>query len=280
MKKETEMKTNNKKAITKPIIQASIIMVIFYAIEAAMYFLDVFPSYDMLLCADIVIKIILGTVSLILLNNHAKRGESKYPVKKLFTNKIPPLTWLVLIPLIIYIIAPFFKLFTAFVFSTSVLTTLIIVIVQQFATGFYEEANHRALFMNGLIKHNTSTVKQRLFTVFITGAFFGLTHLPNIMFGENPLIQVPSTLLWGMFVAAIYMLSDNLLLVMILHALSDSTFRLVKGLFGYVKDAPICQAVDFSQNVIQYAILPIMAILICIFYDKLKGNCKARKGFF
>ena len=180
------MKTNNKKAITKPIIQASIIMVIFYAIEAAMYFLDVFPSYDMLLCADIVIKIILGTVSLILLNNHAKRGESKYPFKKLFTNKIPPLTWLVLIPLIIYIIAPFFKLFTAFVFSTSVLTTLIIVIVQQFATGFYEEANHRALFMNGLIKHNTSTVKQRLFTVFITGAFFGLTHLPNIMFGTLP----------------------------------------------------------------------------------------------
>jgi hypothetical protein len=72
------------------------------------------------------------------------------------------------------------------------------------------------------------------------------------------------------------MLSDNILLVMILHALSDSTFRIVKGLFGYVHDAPVCQAVDTARTVIDYAVLPLMAVLICIFYDRLKGkkeNC-------
>jgi membrane protease YdiL (CAAX protease family) len=112
----------------------------------------------------------------------------------------------------LYVIAPFFKLFTAYIFTTSILTTVIIVIIQQFATGFFEEAVHRGLMMNGLIVHNTKTVKQRIFTVVIAGAFFGLSHAPNIIFGENPLLQVPSAFLWGMFMAAIYMLSDNLLL--------------------------------------------------------------------
>ena len=126
--------------------------------------------------------------------------------------------------------------------------------------------------MNGLLMHNTKTVKQRIFTVVIAGAFFGLSHAPNILFGENPLLQVPSCFLWGMFIAAIFMLSDNLLLVMLLHAFSDSTFRIVKGLFGYVREAPLCLAIDKARTVIDYVVLPVVAILICVFYDKLKGK--------
>ena len=260
---------NDRKAITKPIIQAAMILAVYLAIEAVMVYLNVFSDYNMLLCADILLRIITGTVSLVRLSGYAKRGESKYPVRKLFSNRIPAGTWPVLIPMILYIIAPFFKLFTAYVFTTSVLGTLILIIIQQFATGFFEEATHRGLMMNGLIMHNTKTVKQRLFTVCIAGAFFGLSHAPNIIFGENPLTQVPSCFLWGMFIAAVYMLSDNLLLVMLLHAFSDSTFRIVKGLFGYVQDAPLCQAVEVTRSIIDYAVLPLMAILICVYYEKL-----------
>ena len=39
-----------------------------------------------------------------------------------------------------------------------------------------------------------------------------------------------------------------------------------------VQDAPICHAVNISRNVIEYAVLPILAILICIYFDKLKGK--------
>ena len=261
---------NDRKAIVKPIIQAAVILAVFLAIEAALVFLGVFPDNNMLLCADVLLRMIMGTVSLVLLAGYYKRGESKYPVKKLFSNRIPKGTRLVLIPMILYIIAPFFKLFTAYVFSTEAIVTLTIVIIQQFATGYFEEATHRGLMMNGLLMHNTRTVKQRIFTVVIAGAFFGLSHAPNIIFGENPLNQVPSSFLWGMFIAAVYMLSDNLLLVMLLHAFSDSTFRIVKGLFGYVREAPICQAVDTARSVIDYVVLPVTAILICVFYDKLR----------
>jgi membrane protease YdiL (CAAX protease family) len=264
------MEMDKRKAIAKPVIHAAIIMAVFYAIEIAMVYLDVFPDYNMLLGADIILRIVFGTVSLVLLRNYSKRGESKFTVKQLFTNRIPKGTWIVLIPFILYIIAPFIKLFTAYIFTTNVIVTLSIVIFQQFAVGFFEEATQRGLLMNGLIKHNTGTVKQRLFTVFITGAFFGLTHVLNIFFGENPLLQVPAVFLEGMFIAAVYMLSDNLLLVMVLHTLSDSTFRIVNGLFGYVHDAPVCQAVGITRNIITYAVLPVLAVLICVFYDKIK----------
>ena len=126
--------------------------------------------------------------------------------------------------------------------------------------------------MNGLIKYNISTVKRRLFTVLVTGLFFGLGHAPNIAFGENPLIQVPSTMCMGMFLAAVYMLSDNLLFVMLLHAFVDSTFRIVNGLFGYSHEGFLYQAVGCSRDIIEYVILPALAICICIWFDKLKNN--------
>ena len=266
---------NDRKAITKPIIQATIVLAVFYAIEIALVYLNVFPDYNILLCVDIVLRIVLGIVCLVLLSGYSKRGESRFAVKKLFSNRIPAGAWLVLIPLIVYIIAPFIKLFTAYAFIEKIKAAIIIIFIQQFAVGFFEEVLHRGLLMNGLLMHNTKTVKQRLFSVFIAGAFFGLSHALNIFFGENPLAQVPSCILWGMFIAAVYMLSDNLLLVMLLHAFSDLNFRIVDYLFGYAAEAPLCQAVEVTCNVIDYVVLPVTAILICIFYDKLKGKAKA-----
>lgn len=260
----------NKNTVTKPIRSATIILVIFYAIEIAMVYLNLFPDNNILYCVDSILRIIFGTVSLLLLRGYSNNNESKYSVKQLFTNKITLNTWLVLIPFILYIVAPFFNLFTAYLFTTSVLGPFIIIVIQQFATGYFEEATHRGLMMNGLIKYNTGTIKQRLVTVITAGAFFGLSHTANIFFGENLLVQVPACILWGMFIAAVYMLSDNLLLVMILHALSDTTYKIPNALFGYVHDAAICQVVEYLRTAIDYVILPLMAVLICIFYDKLK----------
>ena len=264
------MEKDKRKAIVRPVIQAAVIMAVFYATEIVWVWFDVFPDQNMLYIADIILRVICGTAGLMLLKRSGKRGESRYTVKELFTNRIRPVTWLVLLPFILYILAPFLKLITAYAFTAEYIVALSIIILQQFATGFFEEGVQRGLMMNGLIMHNTATVKQRLFTVFIAGAFFGLGHLPNIAFGEDPLVQMPSAMLWGMFIAAVYMLSDNLLLVMLLHALSDSTFRIVNGMFGYARDSILCLAVDNARNVLDYVILPLTALLICIFYDRLK----------
>ena len=266
---------DNKKAITKPVIHAAIVLAVFYVIEIVLVYLNVFPDYNMLLCADVALRTVFGIVSLVILAGYSKRGESRFAVKKLFSNRIPAGTWLVLIPFILYIIAPFIKLVTAYGYIKEMKAAIIIIFIQQFATGFFEESLHRGLMMNGLLKHNTNTVKQRIFTVIIAGAFFGLSHALNIFFGENPLAQVPSCILWGMFIAAVYMLSDNLLLVMLLHAFSDLTFRIVDYLFAYVPEAPVCQVIEVARDVMDYAVLPVTAILICIFYDRLKGKTPA-----
>lgn len=264
------MEMDKKKAVIRPVIQAAIIMAVFYVTEIIWVYLDVFPDNNTLYIADIILRVICGTAGLIILSRYSRRGESKFTLKQLFTNKIPPRTWLVLLPIIIDILLPFAKIFTAYIFTTEYIVTLTILIIQQFATGFFEEGVQRGLMMNGLIRLNTATVKQRMFTVIVAGAFFGLGHLPNLFFGENPLVQVPATMLWGMFIAAVYMLSDNLLLVMLLHALSDSTFRIVNAMFGYARDSWLCHAVDTAGDILLYVILPVTAILICIFYDRLK----------
>ena len=269
------MKNYDKQTIAqirKPIVEAAIIMLVFYAIEIPMVHFNVFPDGNTLYIADIIIRVAGGTAGLILLNGYSKRGESKCTLKQLFTNKISGKMWLIMIPQIINILLPFLNLFIATVFTTKYIVTLSILIVQQFATGFYEEGVQRGLMMNGLIKFNISTVKRRLFTVLVTGLFFGLGHAPNIAFGENPLIQVPSTMCIGMFWAAVYMLSDNLLLVMLLHAFTDSTFRIVNGLFGYAREGFLYQAIECSRGIIEYVILPALAICICIWFDKLKNN--------
>ena len=58
------------KAIKKPIIQAAVIMAIFYIVEMIFVFCNVFPKYDYLLIADIILRIIGGIVGLKLLSGY------------------------------------------------------------------------------------------------------------------------------------------------------------------------------------------------------------------
>ena len=81
----TEKDLNEKKSvIKKQIIQAVVIMLVFYAIEIVMVYLDIFPDYNTLLIADMVLRIILGTVSIILI---------KSPRRPLFTNNAEGLAY-------------------------------------------------------------------------------------------------------------------------------------------------------------------------------------------
>ena len=115
------MKNYDKQTIAqirKPIVQAAIIMLLFYAIEIPMVYFNVFPDKNTLYIADIIIRVIGGTAGLILLNGYSKRGESKCTLKQLFTNKISRKTWLIMLPLIIDILLPFLNIFTATIFTT------------------------------------------------------------------------------------------------------------------------------------------------------------------
>ena len=253
---------NKKQEIRKPIVQAAIIIGIFYAIEIAMFYLDLFPDYNVLLSVDIGLRIVMGIAALVLLR----------PSKELFTNKVTPKMWLMILPFVVYVALPLVKIFFADIYAPENILPMTIPVSQQFAVGFFEEAYARGLFMKGLLKFNTSTVKQRLFSCALTGAFFGLTHVLNIFFGENPLAQVPGCIVWGFFIAAIYMLTENLPLVMLLHAVSDITPRLQNGIFGEAANPAAMQVIEVAGDTIQYTVLPMVAVYICFRFVSLKGK--------
>lgn len=75
----------------------------------------------------------------------------------------------------------------------------------------------------------------------------------------------------GIFWAAIYMCTGNLLLSMCLHALTDLTPRIVGYLFVYDTQPAISSFISVARDVIDYVIFPILSILICIFYDRIKN---------
>ncbi len=258
-----------KKEIYKPILIAAIIVLIYYAIEIPMVLLDIFPNQYVMFGVDIVLRIFEGIAALLALNWLFRINGDKNGLKQVFTNKVSKQTIIFTLPVLLYCMLPFLKV-PAGQFTTQALPVFILIAIQQLATGFGEEAVSRGLVMNGLLKHNTNTVKQRLLTAFISGAFFGMIHLPNIAFGDNPLIQVPACAATGFFFGALYLLSKNLPLVMLLHTLMDLTSRIVGWLFKFETQPDIVSFISVARDVIDYAVLPIMAVLICVFYEKLK----------
>lgn len=263
-----------KKEICRPIWAAVILFLAFYAIEIPMVLFNIFPNKTVLYTADFVIRCGIGTIALVLLNRFYKQSGDPEGFKNQFRGKISWKVWLLLCPLFIYILLPLLKI-PAGTFRTAVLGLFCINALQQVATGYFEESVYRGLVMKGLMVYRRDTIKHRIITVLISGGIFGLSHLPNIVLGENPLVQVPTAMLIGIFWAAIYMCTGNLTLSMVLHALTDLTPRIVGYLFGFESEPAVSSFILGARDVIDYAIFPIVSILICVFYDKIKNPEKA-----
>ena len=262
--------TDVKKEILHPIRAAVILFLVFYAIELPVVLLDVFPERTVLYTADFVLRCIIGTIALVLMKRFYKQSGDEEGFKNAFRGKISWKVCLLLIPLYIYILLPLLKI-QAGTFTTAVLGLFCINALQQIGTGYFEESVYRGLVMKGLLVHRTDTVKHRIITVVITGGIFGLSHFPNIVLGENPLVQVPSAMLIGIFWSAIYMCTGNLTLSMCLHALTDLTPRIVGYLFTFESQPAVSSFISSSRNVIDYVVFPLMSILICVFYDRIKN---------
>ena len=259
--------TDVKKEIFHPIRAAVILFLVFYAIEIPMVLLNVFPEQVALYTADFVLRCIFGTIALVLLKRFYKQSGDAEEFKNAFRGMISWKVYLLLCPLFIYILLPLLKI-KAGTFTTAVLGLFCINALQQVGTGYYEEAIYRGLVMKGLLVYRTDTLKRRIITILISGGIFGLSHFPNIAFGENPLAQVPATMVIGIFWAAIYMCTGNLALSMCLHALTDLTPRIAGYLFE--SQPALSSLVSGARDIIDYAVFPLVSILICVFYDRIK----------
>ena len=71
-----------------------------------------------------------------------------------------------------------------------------------------------------------------------------------------------------MFVAAIYMVSDNLLLVMGIYTIWDIVVKIPVYFISEYNKSAMLTGIYVGQDIIQLGIMPIVAILICIVGDK------------
>lgn len=89
--------------------------------------------------------------------------------------------------------------------------------------GVNEETIYRAVPVSIMMKNNPSR-KRMWAAALITAAVFGLVHMGNVGAGAaltGAIVQSVNALCMGLFLAAIYLRSGNILLTMVFHTLHD-----------------------------------------------------------
>lgn len=264
-----------KKNIYIPVIQGMAVIAAFLFTEIVLDLLGVFNGNIQLYLVDIPIRLIFGTIALMLLAYNFKTQRSEYSLKELFTNAIPASTYKMLLPFVVFLVVEILTMITAEAreLSAGLVGMFCLSSGQQLATGYYEEAATRALVMCGLLTYHIDTKKNRLHTIFIAGICFGLSHMLNFFFGQDiiaTLWQSFHSFVWGLFVAAIYMLSKNLTLIMVMHAVWDIIIRVPRYFCRLPESSVLLDSLYIVQYIIEYGIMTAVAIYICIKYDELQ----------
>lgn len=264
-----------KKNLCITIMQGVAVTAGFLITEIVLNLFGAFDGAIRLYLVDIPLRLIFGTIALVLLAFNFKKQRNQHSLKELFTNALPKSAYILLLPFVLYLIITVLTVITGEAKELSVKFAGMYSLncFQQLATGYFEEGT-RALLMCGLLKYCIDTKKNRLQTIFISGICFGLGHALNFFFGKDivsTLWQVFNCFIWGLFIAAIYMLSKNLTLIMVMHAAWDIAIRVPNAFCVLPENSVLLDVMNILMTIIDYGILPVTAVYICINYDKLRG---------
>ena len=100
---------------------------------------------------------------------------------------------------------------------------------------------------------------------------FGLSHGLNFFFGNDALgtlAQVISCATWGFFMASIFLISRNLTLLMIMHAVWDIIIRIDNFFFGFPEECLPLIILNITGQIVEYAGLIFVAFYIAVKYEK------------
>jgi membrane protease YdiL (CAAX protease family) len=143
-----------------------------------------------------------------------------------------------------------------------------LIVLQQLATGFFEEPLFRGLLMAAMLLKWGDTVKGRLLAVLLAGIIFGLAHMDFIRLLGGDLSEllrwkVLNTGLMGLGFAAVYLYSGSLLGCVLLHAVYDVAVHLSNGLILTTRGG-LDAVIDVALNVVLYAAIPVFAMVVCV----------------
>lgn len=213
---------------------------------------------------DSFIRIMFGIFALILMK---KIHQDKF--RELFTVKIPKSVWLFSIPFFMYLGLQFLYLPIAKNLTIAYISAFVLSCGQQLATGFFEEAASKGLVMSGMLLKWKHTVRGRICMVFISGILFGTLHILNVLFNGDIiscLWQALYSSTFGVFLAAIYLHSNSVVLCMIFHAIWDIFVRIPGNFCENIQEGIILDFIYLAQDIINLGVFPLVAILICLKY--------------
>lgn len=93
--------------------------------------------------------------------------------------------------------------------------------LQQITTGFWEELTFRAFVVEGYHQTEHKTKRMRLLYALISFAIFGMLHAVECDSLSMALVRFVTTGVWGFAFASIYLYSHNLLVVMLMHFITN-----------------------------------------------------------
>lgn len=136
--------------------------------------------------------------------------------------------------------------------------TLIMVLVVNMITGFYEEVIMRGMLLGHMMEHWRDDKHQILKSVLTTSILFGVVHLGNLTTAPvgPTLFQVFYATLLGLVFAAAYLRTKNLWACVLLHGVVDVSGDLYTVF--YLPGAEISDPASFN------VILVLVALLLCI----------------
>lgn len=254
----------SKKGIAIPLIQGVVMTYAFLLVEFIFQELGLFDGVLKLYLTDSALRFLFGGVTLFLIAANYKKQRSLYSLKEYFTNRFSAKTFIYLFPFILYLISILVLPVFSNVHSFKAAGEFALNGLQQLGTGFYEEAV-RVLILCGLMKFLCGTRAGVVKTVIISGALFGLSHALNFLYGQDilsTLWQVVSCAFWGAYMAAIFLYSRNLTLLMILHAVWDIVIRIPNAFFGFPDSSIGIAVMDGIGYVIEYGLMTLTTVIL------------------
>lgn len=262
--------TVTRRGIAIPMIQGVVITYAFLIVEYVFLKLGLFEGAVRLYLTDSALRFAFGGLTLYLIWANYRKQRSIYSLREYFTNRFSAKAYIYIFPFFLCLFSILLMPLFSYAHSMRAAGEFALNCLQQVGTGFYEEAI-RVLILCGLLKFFCNTRSQRIKTVLISGALFGLSHGLNFLYGQDilsTLEQVAGCFLWGMFMAAIFLYTRNLTLLMILHTAWDIIIRIPNAFFGFPDASIGLEIIDVAGYVIQYVLLPLTAVMICLKRNK------------
>lgn len=101
--------------------------------------------------------------------------------------------------------------------------TLLMVVITNMITGFYEEIIMRGMLLGHMMKHWKNDEKKVLKSVVVTSILFGAVHLGNLVYGNilDTIFQVFYATTLGLVFGAAYLRTKNLWACIFIHGIID-----------------------------------------------------------